>query len=411
MQASSPFPDRLIFRKTSSVFAAISVCASLVAMSSDSARENSPEIFADVTEKAGITWKHFNGESPDRHLIETKNGGVAFFDFDKDGWLDIFLVNGGETPRGKSPVPLHHSLYRNLGNDQFEDVATKAGVARVDGFAIGVASGDYDNDGYPDLFIPGYPASKLYRNQGDGTFVDLTEEAGVKTPGQWSTGAIWFDYDRDGRLDLLVCRYGQMRFDQSPRCEFKSMLTYCAPKAYGDGDRLILYRNNGDGTFTDVSGPSGVQKSVGRALSAVAIDINDDGWVDLFVARDGSPNLLLMNQGDGTFQDLALDAEVAYDANGVAKAGMGIDSADINGDGRPDFVLTTFETEYHSLFINRGRLPFEDWTVRSGLARLTVNYVGWGTRFLDFDNDGMMDLIIVCGHVNKVIELASTTVT
>ncbi len=362
------------------------------------------DIFTDVTGQAGITWKHFNGESPDRHLIETKNGGVAFLDFDHDGRLDLFLAQGGETPRGKSPTPLHHALYRNLGNGRFEDVAAKAGVDRVTGFPIGVAVGDYDNDGYPDLYITGYPVSTLYHNNRDGTFTDVTDRAGLRNSGQWATNAVWFDYDRDGLLDLLVTRYGQMSFDQSPHCLFRNMPAYCAPQAYGPGDRLMLFHNNGDGTFKDVSAASGVQKDVGRALSAVAIDVNNDGWPDLFVTRDGSANLLLINQKDGTFEDSALDADVAYDPNGLAKAGMGIDAADVTGDGWPDFVMTAFDHEYHSLFLNPGHFPFEDGTISSGLAGLTAPYVGWGTHFLDFDNDGVMDLMIVSGHVNKSIE-------
>jgi hypothetical protein len=369
------------------------------------------DIFTDVTEEAGITWRHFNGESPDAHLIETKNGGVAFFDYDQDGWLDIFLLNGGETPRGKSPTPVRNALYRNLGNCKFKDVAAQAGVDRVAFYGIGVAVGDYDNDGFPDLLITGYPNCALFHNNRDGTFTDVTEKAGLKQSGRWSTGAAWFDYDRDGLLDLVICHYAQMSFAEAPHCDFRGTPTYCEPRAYGEGDRLSLYHNNGDGTFTDVSSQSGVDKYVGRGLGVIAVDVNDDGWPDLFVTRDGSPNLLLMNQKNGTFKDMAMEAEVAYDPNGLAKAGMGIDAADVNGDGRPDFVMTAFDAEYHSLFINPGTFPFEDSTIQSGLARLTMQYVGWGAHFLDYDNDGIMDLMIVTGHVNKVVGLTRPNVT
>jgi hypothetical protein len=369
------------------------------------------DIFTDVTEQAGITWKHFNGESPDSHLIETKNGGVAFLDFDQDGWLDIFLLNGGETPRGKSPTPVRNALYRNLGTGKFEDVAAHAGVDRISFYGIGVAVGDYDNDGFPDLLITGYPDCALFHNNGNGTFTDVTDKAGLKQTGRWSTGAAWFDYDRDGLLDLVICHYAQMSLAQAPHCDFRGTPTYCEPRAYGEGDRLSLYHNNGDGTFTDVSAQSGVDKYVGRGLGVVAVDVNDDGWPDLFVTRDGSPNLLLMNQKDGTFQDMAMDADVAYDPNGLAKAGMGIDAADVNGDGRPNFVITNFDSEYHSLFINPGTFPFVDWTTLSGLSHLTMPYVGWGTHFLDYDNDGIMDLMIVNGHVNKVVGLTRANVT
>jgi len=368
-------------------------------------------IFTDVTEAAGITWTHFNGESPDAHLIETKNGGAAFLDFDQDGLLDIFLVNGGETPRGKSPTPVRNALYRNLGNGKFEEVAAKAGVDRISFFGIGVAVGDFDNDGYPDILATGYPERALFHNNRDGTFSEVTGKAGLKGLGRWSTGAAWFDYDRDGLLDLVICHYGQMSFDSAPRCEFRGTPTYCAPRSYGEGAPLALYHNKGDGTFADVSNPSGVDKNIGRGLGAVAVDVDDDGWTDLFVTRDGSPNLLLMNQRNGTFRDFAMDAEVAYDPNGVAKAGMGIDAADVNGDGRPDFVMTAFNSEYHSLFMNPGSFPFDDWTVSSGLGYLTMPFVGWGTHFLDYDNDGIMDLLIVSGHVNKIVELTRSDVT
>lgn len=373
-------------------------------------QQTSSDIFTEVTREAGITWKRFNGESPDTNLIETKGGGVAFLDFDQDGLLDILLVNGGETPRGRSATPVRNALYRNLGNGKFEEVAAQAGVDRISFYGIGVTAGDFDNDGFPDLLITGYPASALFHNNGNGTFSDVTEKAGLKQSGRWSTGAAWFDYDRDGLLDLVICHYAQIPANP-PHCDFRGTPTYCAPSSYGDGDRLSLFHNNGDGTFTDVSSQSGAGKSVGRGLGVIAVDINDDGWPDLFVSRDGSRNLLLINQKDGTFHDAAMEAEVAYDPNGVAKAGMGIDAADINGDGWPDFVMTAFDGEYHSLFVNHGGFPFDDWTIQSGLAHMTVHYVGWGTHYIDYDNDGSMDLMIVSGHVNKIVEQTRANVT
>lgn len=368
-------------------------------------------IFTDVTKSAGIAWTHCNGESPDAHLIETKNGGAAFLDFDQDGLLDIFLVNGGETPRGKCPTPVRNALYHNLGNGKFEEIATRAGVDRISFYGIGVAVGDYDNDGFPDLLVTGYPERALFHNNRNGTFAEVAGKAGLTGSARWSTGAAWFDFDRDGWLDLVICHYGKMSFDSAPHCEFQGTPTYCAPRSYGEGAPLALYRNNGDGTFSDVSSASGVDKNIGRGLGVIAVDVDDDGWADLFVTRDGSPNLLLMNQRNGTLRDFAMDAEVAYDPNGVAKAGMGIDAADINGDGRPDFVVTTFNSEYHSLFMNRGNFPLDDWTISSSLGFLTMPYVGWGTHFLDYDNDGIMDLLIVNGHVNKIVELTRSDVT
>jgi hypothetical protein len=366
---------------------------------------NPDEFFTDVTDAAGITWKQFSGESPDRFMIEAASGGVAFVDYDGDGLLDIFLVNGGETPKGKSPGPVRNALYHNLGNGKFEDVAAKAGVASLPFYGMGVAAGDYDNDGHEDLYITGTPRAALFHNNGDGTFTDVTEKAGVKNEGRWSACAVWFDYDRDGYLDLLVCNYTQLSFDNPKVCEFNGMRTYCDQKVYA-GMPLTLYHNNGDGTFTDVSHASGVDKFVGRALGAVAIDVDDDGWPDLFVARDASPNLLLINKHDGTFVDRGDEAEISFDENGVAKAGMGVDAGDVIGNGHPGFVVTNFNDEFHSLFLSQGKFPFEDWTTRSRLAALTKSYVGWGAHFIDYDDDGNLDLAIINGHLNQVIEMA-----
>jgi hypothetical protein len=370
----------------------------------------SKDIFTDVTTEAGITWKQFNGESPDRFLIEAMGGGVAFLDFDGDGLLDILFINGGETPRGKSQTPVRNALYRNLGKGQFEDVAVKAGVDRLAFYGMGAAVGDFDNDGFPDLYITGYPASALFHNNRNGTFSEISEQAGVKNTGRWAASAAWFDYDRDGFLDLVVSNYVRFSFSDLKQCEYNGVRTYCEQKAYA-GMPLTLYHNNGDGTFTDVSAASGLQKLEGRALGVVSLDVNNDGWPDLFVARDASPNLLLVNKHDRTFRDLALDAEVAYNLDGNAKAGMGVDVGDVNGDGWPDFVVTNFNDEYHSLLLsNHGALPYDDWTVRSHLASYTRKLVGWGAHFIDYDNDGSLDLMIVNGQGNSWIgfELVGT---
>jgi hypothetical protein len=361
-------------------------------------------IFSDMTEEAGITWRHFNGFSPDRYLIETMGGGVGLFDFDNDGWLDVFLSNGGETPRGRSQSRLQNALYRNLGNGKFANVAVEAGLATVNHYGMGVAIADFDNDGHQDIFVTGFPNCTLYRNNGNGTFTDVTHDAGVQNAGRWGSGAAWFDYDRDGFLDLVICNYAELSFDAPGlKCESLDIRTYCEQRAY-KGMPLTLYHNNRDGTFSDVSHSSGLDRFVGRALGVVAIDFDDDGWADLFVARDASPNLLLLNKHDGTFADVGLDAEIAYDRNGNARAGMGVDAGDADGDGRPDIVVTNFNYEFHSLFLNRAGSPFDDWTRPSGLAGPTRLDVGWGASFLDYDNDGLLDLMIVNGHVNEVIE-------
>jgi hypothetical protein len=373
------------------------------ALSNAYAGASSPEFFTDVTQQAGIHWQHFSGESPDRFLIESMGSGVAFFDFDGDGFQDIFFVNGGEAPHGKSATPLRNALYRNLGNGKFEDVAAKAGIDHISFYGMGVAVADYDNDGHPDIYITGYPASALFHNNGNGSFADVTEKAGVKNAGRWAASSAWFDYDRDGLLDLLVTNYAQFSFDDPKKCQVNGVRSYCAQVAY-QGEPLTLFHNNGDGTFTDVSAKSGLDRFVGRALGVVAIDINDDGWPDLFIARDASPNLLLINKKDGTFADAALEAEVAYDANGLAKAGMGIDAADVNGDGVPDFVITNFNDQYHSLFWGAPSFPYEDRTVASHLAQYSKADVGWGAKFFDYDNDGNLDLVVANGHINQVIE-------
>lgn len=367
-------------------------------------------LFSDVTAQAGITWRHFNGFSPDRYLIEAMGGGVGWFDFDRDGMLDIFLLNGGETPRGKSEKPLRNALYRNQGNGTFVDVAGPAGLAQVKTYGMGVAIADFDNDGHEDIYVTGFPNCVLYHNNGNGTFTDVTADAGVQNAGRWASGAAWFDYDRDGFLDLVVCNYVEFSFQGNPpKCEYANLRTYCEQRAY-TGMPLTLYHNNRNGTFTDVSRSSGLERFVGRALGVVAIDIDDDGWTDLFITRDASPNLMLMNKQNGTFADAAMDAEVAFDSNGDAKAGMGVDAGDVNFDGRPDFSVTNFNYEFHSLFLGSKTFPLQDRTQASRLASITRPYVGWGVHFLDYDNDGLLDLMIVNGHVIEGIETSQAQV-
>jgi len=362
-----------------------------------------PDIFTNVTEEAGIRWRHVSGESSEKYLVETMGGGVAFVDYDRDGLLDLFFVTGGETPKSPHASPPSNALYRNLGNGRFEDVTIKAGLERLPFYGMGVAAADFDNDGYPDLFVTGYPECALFHNNRNGTFTDLAGKAGVKNSGKWAASAAWIDYDRDGHLDLFVCNYTKFSYNDAHHCEYKGTRTYCAQTAY-EGDRPTLYHNNGDGTFTDVTAQAGLSKMVGRALGAVSIDVNDDGWPDLFVARDSSPNLLLINQRNGTFTDAALDAEVALTADGVARAGMGVDAGDVTGNARPSFFVTNFNDEQHALFLNTGKFPYREWTRESGLAALTHSFVGWGAHFLDFDNDGNLDLVFVNGHLNPVIE-------
>ena len=407
MQSQVHIGDRLRFLSSRRRFLStlsMTALSQLLPVRLLAAEARTKSIFSDVTVEAGISWRHFNGVSPDRYLIETMGGGVGFFDFDDDGWLDILLLNGGETPRGKSQKPVKNALYRNLGNGKFIDVASDTGLSELATYGMGVAIADFDNDGHQDIFITGFPNCRLYHNNGNGTFTDVTADAGVQNSGRFAAGAAWFDYDRDGFLDLVVCNYAEMSFDEAtPRCEYLNIRTYCEQRVY-KGLPLTIYHNNRNGTFTDVSRSSGLDRFVGRALGVVAIDFDDDGWPDLFVARDASPNLLLLNKRNGTFVDAAIDAEVAFDPNGNAKAGMGVDAGDINGDGRPDLVVTNFSFEYPSLFLNHGSFPFEDWTRASQLAAPARLDVAWGIHFIDFDNDGLLDVMLVAGHVNPVIE-------
>ncbi len=366
-------------------------------------------VFRDITAAAGITWRHFNGQSPDRFLVESTAGGAVFGDFDADGLLDLLFINGGETPRGKAPGGVRHALYRNSGNQRFTDVTARAGIVTHGLFGMGASAADYDNDGHLDLYISGYPRGALFHNNGDGAFTDVTARAGVGNQGEWGTSAAWFDYDNDGHLDLFIANYAGFSFADPLRCQFDGKPVYCAQTAY-QGRPSRLYRNLGDGRFEDSSAASGIHALPGRALGVVAIDYNGDGRQDLFVARDASPNLLLRNRGDGTFEDVALEAEAAFNADGIARAGMGVDAGDVDGDGTPDFVVTNFDTEYHALYLNPGRLPFREATVSSRLARHTRPYVGWGVRFADYDNDGDLDLLIVNGHLHEMIAQSNRAV-
>ena len=354
-----------------------------------------------VTDLAGILWRHANGESPNRFLVESTTGGVGFLDFDNDGLLDIFFVAG--TPG--SPC----ALYRNLGHGKFEDVSARAGIGKLPFYGMGVAAADYDNDGFTDLYITGYPSSALFHNNGNGTFTQV--QAGVANQGEWGASAAWLDYDRDGKLDLFVANYVQFSYNDPKNCDFAGQRAYCAQTEY-KGSLSRLFHNDGNGHFSDVSVASGIAASPGRALGVVAVDADGDGWIDLFVARDASPNLLLMNQRNGTFRDVGVEKEIAYNAEGVARSGMGVDAADLNGDGLPDFVVTNFDHESHALYLSDAKGgPYRDASAASGLSRFTQPYVGWGVRFADFNNDGIPDLLIANGHLHEQVALANATVS
>ena len=357
---------------------------------------------------SGIAWHHSNGRSPEYYLPETTGAGCAFLDYDNDGWLDIYLVNSGRCDFYDPKVPLRNALYRNNRDGTFTDVAEKAGVPGG-GYGMGVAVGDYDGDGFPDMYVTQYGRSILYHNNGDGTFTDVTDKAGVAAPG-WSSSAVWFDYDNDGRLDLFVCRFVEFDKTKNKFCgnEQTGERYYCVPKVYPPA-RSWLFHNNGDGTFTDVSRESGIASAPGKAWGVVATDINNDGWMDLFVANDTLPNFLFVNQ-DGKFEEAGLESGVGYSQDGRARSGMGVDSADYDQDGWQDLFVSNVDQEMYSIYRNNHDRTFNDMAGPLGIASATRLMSGWGVKFLDYDNDGNQDLFVANGHPDDKIEVHSTHV-
>ena len=365
-------------------------------------------IFVDVAAQSGITFKHENGASPDKQLYETVGSGVAWIDYDNDGWPDLFFPNGADVAHGK-PSP-GNVLYRNLHNGKFEDVTAKAGLKGNGMFATGATAGDYDNDGFVDLLVTGFGQSQLFHNNGDGTFTDVTAKAGVQGSG-WSTSAAWFDYDKDGYLDLFVARYVDYDIKKAPYCGYKGegYRMYCHPLEF-DGTPNLLYHNNRDGTFTEVSRKAGVANPTGKSLGVAIGDLDGDGWPDIFVANDGVRNFLYRNKHDGTFADMTYSAGVGYNADGKALAGMGAEIADYDGDGLPDIFFTTFSKEYKTLYRNLGKLVFEDVSVKAGLQPGYIR-LGFGTKLFDYNNDGLLDIFITNGHVTDNVELYDSALT
>ena len=354
-----------------------------------------------------IAFEHVSGRSPQYYLPETLGGGGGFIDYDNDGWMDIYLVNSGKCDFYDPKPPLRNALYHNNRDGTFTDVTEKAGVAGG-GYGMGVAVGDYDGDGWPDLYLTQYGRCILYHNNGDGTFTDVTEKAGVGAVGLCAS-ALWFDYDNDGRLDLFVC--GSVDFSKANNkfCGFGGTTEryYCIPNVYNPMPSW-LFHNNGDGTFTDVSKESGIGSAHGIAWGVVGTDINNDGLMDLFIANDMVASFLFANRGSGKFEEIALQAGVGYSADGRVRSGMGTDSADYDQDGWMDVFLTDVEEEMFSLYHNNRDETFDDLSVSNGIGMKVRAMSGWGVKFLDYDNDGNMDMFIVSGHPdNKVNQLHS----
>ncbi len=366
----------------------------------------SPVSFVDVTRPAGISFVHDNAASPEKYLIETMGAGCAWIDYDQDGLLDLYLVNSAATKLYTPKHSIRSALYHNNGDGTFTDVTDRAGVGAEGLFGMGVAVGDFNNDGFPDLFVLGYGRCILYRNNGDGTFTDITAKSGVENRGRWASSAAWFDYDNDGRLDLLIANY----VDWTPENNFycgdrgSGMRSYCHPDVY-KGMPPTLYHNNGDGTFTDVSSASGIGAKPGNGLGVVTFDYDGDGWQDIFIANDSMPNFLFHNKRDGTFEEVGYLAGVAVSGDGQAEAGMGVDAADLTGNGQMDLVVTHLDLQLARLYRNKGNGVFDDETVRSKIGYATYHLSGFGTRFFDYDNDGARDLFIANGHVLDNIQL------
>lgn len=361
-----------------------------------------PLLFEDVTPAAGIDFAHRNSPTPAKYVVETMGSGCAFLDYDGDGLLDIFLVNGGWLPGTEAGGPFDHALYRNQGDGTFRLVTAEAGILENRFYGQGVAVGDYNNDGHDDLFITHFNGPNiLYQNNGDGTFTDVTEAAGVAGDGRWSVSAAFLDHDRDGHLDLYVARYINNTFENNLRCGSlveTEMQTYCTPRVY-DGIPDLLYRNNGDGTFQDVSRQAGIARPEGKGLGVVTGDFNLNGWTDIYVANDTVRNFLFENQGDGTFSEVGLLRGVAVDHDGNPQAGMGVAMGDFDGDGWPDLAVTNLDFEYLALYRNLGRGFFEDASSQAGVQLPSAPFVGFGLGFLDYDNDSDLDLFAANGHI------------
>ena len=367
-----------------------------------------PPTFEEIpAAKSGIRWVHSAGKTPEKRLPEISGAGCAFLDYDNDGWMDIFLVNSGKCDFLDPNPPLRNALYKNNRDGSFTEMTDKAGLAGG-GYGMGAAVGDYDGDGFPDIYVTQYGRSVLYHNNGDGTFTDVTERAGVAAPG-WNSSAVWFDYNNDGLLDLFVCQF--VEYNKSMNCgtEADGTRHYCIPRIF-KAMPSRLFRNNGDGTFRDVSEETGIAGHSGKPWGVVATDIDNDGWMDLWVSNDTVGNFLWRN-GGGKFEEIGLAADVSYSADGRARSGMGVDSADYNEDGFMDLFVANIDQEIFSLYRNNHELAFEDVAMESGIGMATRWMSGWGLKFFDYDNDGNLDIFCSNGFPDDLVGEFSRQIT
>jgi len=379
-------------------------------MTAGQAIPNTAGKFVDASRRLGVNFQQQASPTIRKYLLETMGSGVALFDYDNDGRLDIFFANGApiEDPTPKGTIPKKNTpkywnrLFHQKSDGTFEDATERAGVAGV-GYSTGVAVGDYDNDGFEDLFVAGYGKSALYHNDGNGTFREVTQLAGVVGSG-WMTSAAWVDYDNDGRLDLIVARYMQWDFDDI-FCGHREQgfRSYCHPDLFKP-ESALLYHNEGNGRFSEVSHSTGIDKPA-KGLGLAIADYNHDGWMDIFLANDSMPEFLFHNLGAGKFEEVALPSGAALDGNGTTFAGMGVDFEDYNNDGWADLVITDLANQRYALFTNAKDGTFDYATTTSGLGAISISHSGWGTRFLDYDNDGWKDLLIVQSHVMDTIQI------
>ncbi|MGC2638349.1 MAG: CRTAC1 family protein [Acidobacteriaceae bacterium] len=381
--------------------------APLLGQALSSAKANPWNVqFADVTAASGIKFVHERAASPEKLVVETMGPGCAWLDYNQDGFLDAFFVNSGRTPDFHPVTMPQPALYRNNGDGTFTDVTAQSGIRVADGFYMGVAVGDFDNDGFPDIYMTGYGRSLLFRNNGNGTFTDVTAVAGVENPGRWATAAAWFDYDHDGHLDLLVTNYIDYDWNHDPYCgaQKPGYRVYCDPFHF-HGTSMRLYRNNGDGTFSDRTEKAGLLNPDGKSLGVVIADFDGDGWDDILIANDGMRSFLYCNNRDGTFRDATWGSGAAFGANGEVESGMGLDAADATGKGRMDFFICHMDNQPNRFYENNGDGTFTDRTMSCGLGFTGIHNTSYAARFVDWDNDGNRDLIVVNGSMLDNINL------